>query len=313
LYTRAWAKQAPFHPKQPAAKVKEEPPADMWQDGKIEWQRNQDVLDAVKQASRDQDDGKDYEATARVRALVREKTGLSFPDFISHCRSIDRASLDDPAGIAARFSVFCGAPATQTEQAEIESAAQHQARAQEANQFLAAYEASGQLPQDYKFLENEIAVVLQEMAQHNARSGDMKQDLDFAIATARDRYRQGIATDQIPTQQGAEAFLSRMQSEGRLPADYKQLEPAIADQLQRMKAAGEPISDPRNWPVAIDRAIRAARSAKAAEKAKRASRSVSGSPSPGATETRSGSYRGNLEDDVYADAANAVRSAGGRA
>jgi hypothetical protein len=152
------------------------------------------------------------------------------------------------------------------------------------------------------------------MNQHNARSGDWKQDLDFAIGLARDRYRQGIATEQLPTTQGAEAFLGRLQSEGRLPADYKELEPAIADQLQRMKAAGEPISDPRNWPVAIDRAIRAARSAKAAEKAKRASRSVSGAPSPGATSSgRSDRYRGNVEDDVFADAAAAYREAGNRA
>jgi hypothetical protein len=313
-YTRTWARQAPFHPKQPVAKVKEEPPADMWQDGRIDWQRDRDIRDAVASASREADDGKQYESTAKLRALVREKTGLSFSDFLAKARAIDAASLDDPGGVAARFSVFSGAPATQAEAQEIQAAVQHQAAAQQAGEFLQAYEASGQLPQDYKSLEGEVAVVLQEMSQHGARSGDMKKDLDFAIELARDRYQKGIATEQLPTTQGAEMFLGRLQSEGRLPSDYKQLEPRIANVLEEMKNAGQPISDPRNWAAALDHAIRAARSQVAAEKARRASRSVSGAPSPGAASGgRSDRYRGNVEDDVYADVAAAVRSVGNRA
>jgi hypothetical protein len=102
-----------------------------------------------------------------------------------------------------------------------------------------------------------------------------------------------------------------MQSEGRLPADWKQIEAQVAENLETMKKQGQPISDPRNWPVAIDTAIRAVRSAKAAEKARRASRSISGSPSPGAEHSsgRSGSsWRGN-EDEIWRDAAAAVRAA----
>jgi hypothetical protein len=187
-YVRAWSKSSPFHPKPIAPKVKQEPPSDLWQDGRMEFERQQDVLDAVRSSSRNRDDAKHYESTAQLRQLVKERTGLSFSDFMSKARAIDAASLNDPSGIASRFAVFSGEPATEMEAQELQAAVQHQAATQQATDFLQAYEASGQLPQDYKSLESEVAVVLQEMSQHGARSGDMKQRFGFCnwvkLATA---------------------------------------------------------------------------------------------------------------------------------
>jgi hypothetical protein len=231
-YIRSWSKTSPFHPKI-TAKVEEKAPEYLSEDGRREWQADKDARDGYREAARNRADDEAFATTSRLRQLVKERTGLSFSDFLSKARAIDQASLDDPAGIATRFALFSGMPATQAEAQEMQASLQHQALTQGADSFLRQREQSGELPQDYKSLEPEIAVVLEQMTQHGARSGDLRKDHDAAIQIARERYAKGIATEQTGGLAGAESYLQRLQTEGRLPEDYPQLESRVADILHR--------------------------------------------------------------------------------
>jgi hypothetical protein len=307
-YIRAWSKTSPFHPKV-TAKVEEKAPEDWWESGKAEWQADKDARDGYRQAAANAADDEAFTTTAKLRQLVKERTGLSFSDFLSKARAIDQASLDDPAGIATRFALFSGMPSTQAEAQEMQAAMQRQARTQEADSFLRQREQSGELPQDYKSLEPEIAVVLEQMTQYGARSGDLRKDHDAAIQIARDRYAKGIATEQTGGLAGAESYLKRLQAEGRLPEDYAQLEDRVADILHRLRREGHPIHEPQNRDAAMDYAIRTARAQATAAKAKKASRSVSGAPAPGARSAATQRSRGgSYDDDLHADVAAAVRA-----
>jgi hypothetical protein len=125
-YVRAWSRQSPFHPRASAKPKAEEPPKDWREEGKREWELDKAARDGYREAARNRADDEAFTTTAKLRQLVKERTGLPFSDFLAKCRQIDAASLDDPTGIANRFAVFSGMPATEKQAQELQAAAQQQ-------------------------------------------------------------------------------------------------------------------------------------------------------------------------------------------
>src|SRR5262249_16093703 len=213
------------------------------------------------------------------------------PDFLSKCRAIDRASLDDPAGVAARFAIFSGAPATEREAQDMQASVADQARLSEANN-LVAQSGVKQLPD---FVQAEIAHVL-DSGQVPGK-GDLKAELQNAVAAANENCQQGVASSQRLA--GAEAAIEQFRSTHG--ASYDRYESKIADLFQSGKV-------PRTGNHLVD-LQRALDQASVADRARAASRSVSGGPTPRATRQRSTSNDRSHLDDVAEDVARALRSA----
>jgi hypothetical protein len=225
-WTRHWARVSPFHFQEKAKAKAPEPPADLDRHGKREWEFDQDTRRAYAEAARNAADEKLFQDTARMRAILREKMpGASFDDFLEKCRIVDVESLQNPDNVAARFAQFFGAPVTELEARERQTAGQQQDMLQRhravADQYQAQGEASGQrtaaaetwlqelkanglLTPDYDALESEIGDVLahpQFIAHY--RTGNWAEDLNTAIHLARQvkQMREGQQVAQTQTAQ----------------------------------------------------------------------------------------------------------------
>ena len=97
----------------------------------MRWRRSTGI---VREAER-------LEATADLRALVREKTGLSLSKFLERCCSVDEASFNDPYSVAARFARFNGLPSPEALADEMVQAVQYQQAAEATNNWLDGFEA----------------------------------------------------------------------------------------------------------------------------------------------------------------------------
>jgi hypothetical protein len=124
-WTRHWASRLPFHHRPSAKPKEEEAPKDLYESAKAEWELNKATRDAYRSAARDRADAEDYVATSQLRQFLRQN-GISLTDYLDKCRLIETASLDDPTGVANRFGVFSGLPATQQQAEERLAAAQQQ-------------------------------------------------------------------------------------------------------------------------------------------------------------------------------------------
>jgi hypothetical protein len=179
-YIRTWAKQPPFHHR---SKPKESP-AQVRPVERIGNLRPDDYADdaaaAYQQVIGDAREKDDFASTAELRQLVKEKLpGISFSKFMEHCRAIDQASLDDPHGVANRFALFSGMPATEHEAAEMHQGAQHQALVADLDAGYARVVQSGLLPgAGTPEVDDAIVAVLQD--PRFQRTGDYGIDLQTA-------------------------------------------------------------------------------------------------------------------------------------
>jgi len=83
-----------------------------------------------------------------------------------------------------------------------------------------------------------------------ATQGEL-QERQAAAQQAAEQHQQAQAT--------AENYLAQLEQTNRLPSDYKQLEPRVAEIIEHAKQDGFPASDPRNWDQLMDFAIKQAR------------------------------------------------------
>ena len=292
-YVRAWSRQSPFHPKV-APKVKEEAPKDWLESGKAEWQADKDARDGYRQAARNRADDEAFTTTAKLRQLVKERTGLSFSDFLTKCRQIDEASLNDPTGIANRFAVFSGMPATEREAGEQMNAAQWErhyaeqkrAVAENVTSQMGVDALSPQIQERMVDFINDAYKGRPDLAQNIAAWPEL---LRHAEAAARNELR-------LEKEHLANTTIDEFRSD---PANkyYAKLETEIANLLTtgQVQRTGDMRADLK---AAYDMAVRRNPEI-AADKARRASRSVTGAPSPGARSANRGSHN-SVEQDVYA-------------
>jgi hypothetical protein len=143
-----------------------------------------DVAAAYQQVVGDARENDDYTSTNELRQLVKEKLpGISFSKFLEHCRAIDQASLDDPHGVANRFALFSGMPATEQEAAELHQGANQQALVAELDAGYARVVQSGALPgAGTPEVDDAIVAVLQDPCFQ--RSGNYADDLTRAYDAA---------------------------------------------------------------------------------------------------------------------------------
>jgi hypothetical protein len=302
-YVRAWSRQTPFHPKI-TPKVKEEPPADWLESGKAEWQADKDARDGYREAARNRADAEAFVSSAKLRQLVKERTGLSFSDFLTKCRQIDAASLDDPAGIANRFAVFSGMPSTQAEAEELQAAQQQQHAIAEQRQ-AAAVDLSTQMGIDA--LPPEVQTRMADFIEYARRRGIAQnvEEWPTLVRHAYDAARNELAAEAAVREVSAKSTIEQFTTD---PANkhYAKLENEVANILMsgRIQRTGDMRADLK---TAYDMACRTSPEV-AAERARRASRSVTGGPAPGARSAATQHSRGGYDDDLHADVRAAVRA-----
>jgi hypothetical protein len=89
----------------------EEPPADMFESGKLEWQRDKDVRDAVRTAEQRRRDEEDYENTKFYRQHWKELTGKpATAPVLKQLRAIDEALHTDTDKAVRMLAEMYGAP-----------------------------------------------------------------------------------------------------------------------------------------------------------------------------------------------------------
>jgi hypothetical protein len=185
-WIRHYAAQPPFsHRSKPKEKPAEVRPVE-----RISNLRPDDYADdaaaAYKKVAADARENDEYAGTAELRQLVKERLpGISFAKFLEHCRAIDQASLDDPHGVATRFAVFSGMPATEQQAAELHQGANQQALVAELQAGVGRVVASGLLPGlGTDEVDNAIVDVLLDPNFPRDPNGDRGIDLECAYHAA---------------------------------------------------------------------------------------------------------------------------------
>jgi hypothetical protein len=300
-WIRHWASRPPFHHRPSAKPQKEEAPSDWWAEGKREWALDRDVVDAVRGAARNREDESEFANTNQLRQLLRQN-GMSLTDFLDKCRLLETASLDDPAGVAHRFAVFSGLPATERQAQELQAALQQQ-HAYAEQKRAAAEDLTNQmginaLPQA---VQDKMASFIDDAAKQG-----LTQDPRTWPALVQQAERSARVELRLEKEHLANTTIDEFRSD---PANkhYERLEGEIARLLTtgQVQRTGDMRADLK---TAYDMAVRRNPEI-AAEKARRAARSVTGGPAPGARSAATQRSRGgSYDDDLFGDVADAVRA-----